>query len=420
MLVPFGRMRRAAGLVVMFVVASAIGSSCSGGGDPRSRPITPAANSPAAPTVSPVATIVAGLQEDLHDLGYGPGPVTGVFTSTTTAALVRFQTDAAVGERNALGPATARALAEHLRRSSQAVRALQSALTDVSLFHGSIDGRYGDDLLVAVDELQRRAHLPVDGEYGPQTATALSSLYAQAVPGTPAAVTTTTSVPQDTTTTNPDNMLQLGRQSARVAAVQARLTALGYRPGTVNGYFGADTASAVLAFEKREGLARDGTAGPDVQARSAAPTGAGPHAGLPAPRIEVDVAGQIAFVVLADGSVTTLNVSTGSGLTYKDPTTGAQDLAYTPLGTFGVQRKVDADVKAPLGTLHRPLYFYQGWAVHGAASVPAYPASHGCVRVSDDDADWLFPQVPTGTTVVIYNAGATGTTKPPSGATPGY
>ena len=78
-------------------------------------------------------------------------------------------------------------------------------------------------------------------------------------------------------------------------------------------------------------------------------------------------------------------------------------LAATPVGSFRVQREVDADVKAPLGTLHRPLYFYQGWAVHGAASVPAYPASHGCVRVSDADADWLFPLVPIGTAVVIYD-----------------
>src|SRR5581483_10390411 len=104
------------------------------------------------------------------------------------------------------------------------------------------------------------------------------------------------------------------------------------------------------------------------------------------PRIEVDIARQLAFIVVAGQPVITLNVSTGSGAHYQDPTTHATDVAYTPVGTFHVEREVDGDVKAPLGTLHRPLYFVGGWAVHGAASVPAWPASHGCVRVSDDDA----------------------------------
>ena len=37
------------------------------------------------------------------------------------------------------------------------------------------------------------------------------------------------------------------------------------------------------------------------------------------------------------------------------------------------------------------MYFFKGWAIHGSPSVPAYPASHGCVRISNADADWLFP-----------------------------
>ena len=31
--------------------------------------------------------------------------------------------------------------------------------------------------------------------------------------------------------------------------------------------------------------------------------------------------------------------------------------------------------------MYRPNYFYGGYAVHGMTSVPAYPASHGCVRM---------------------------------------
>jgi lipoprotein-anchoring transpeptidase ErfK/SrfK len=32
--------------------------------------------------------------------------------------------------------------------------------------------------------------------------------------------------------------------------------------------------------------------------------------------------------------------------------------------------------------LWRPNNLWRGYAVHGSTSVPAYPASHGCVRVA--------------------------------------
>ncbi|MHB8465933.1 MAG: L,D-transpeptidase family protein [Acidimicrobiales bacterium] len=231
---------------------------------------------------------------------------------------------------------------------------------------------------------------------------------------------TSTAAPT-TTTTIPSNLLQVGSTGPKVVALQQRLTALGYRPGPPSGTYTGDTESAVLAFQKREGLQRDGVAGPIVQAAVAAAHGAGPRTGLPTPRMEVDIARQVAFVVFPGREVTTLNVSTGSGLTYQDPTTKAQDVAYTPVGVFSVQREVNRDVVAPLGTLHRPMYFYGGWAVHGAASVPGWPASHGCVRVSYDDADWLYPQMPVGTAIVVYDTTgkSPAVTQVPAGATPG-
>jgi peptidoglycan hydrolase-like protein with peptidoglycan-binding domain len=196
--------------------------------------------------------------------------------------------------------------------------------------------------------------------------------------------------------------LSIGSTGAPVVQLQKRLAALGYRPGAVDGNFGAGTASAVLAFQKREGLQRTSVVGPRVQTALLHPSGAGPRHGLPTPRVEVDIARQIAFVVLPNRPVVMLNVSTGSGQPYRAPN-GVRDVADTPVGSFSVVWKFDGNRVAPLGTLHRPLYFYRGWAIHGSNSVPAYPASHGCVRVSNTDADWLFPIVAVGTPVILYD-----------------
>ena len=54
-------------------------------------------------------------------------------------------------------------------------------------------------------------------------------------------------------------------------------------------------------------------------------------------------------------------------------------------------RQVDGSDKGPLGQLYRPKYFTDtGIAVHGYTDVPPYPASHGCVRVSNTAIDCIW------------------------------
>ena len=59
----------------------------------------------------------------------------------------------------------------------------------------------------------------------------------------------------------------------------------------------------------------------------------------------------------------------------------------------------------PLGVLWRPKYFtWSGIAIHGYTSVPPYPASHGCTRVSNAAVDWMWANniLPIGLTVWVY------------------
>jgi len=97
-----------------------------------------------------------------------------------------------------------------------------------------------------------------------------------------------------------------------------------------------------------------------------------------------------------------LNTSTGSGQAYQQG--GQTYTALTPAGQFTIFRQVDRLDPGPLADLWRPKYFNGGIAIHGAAVVPGYPASHGCARLSNAAIDWIWSsnQAPIGTRVWVY------------------
>jgi hypothetical protein len=73
----------------------------------------------------------------------------------------------------------------------------------------------------------------------------------------------------------------------------------------------------------------------------------------------------------------------------------------TPGGTYGFYRFAKGWETGPLGSLYNPVYFNDGIAIHGAKSVPATPASHGCVRIPMAAAEWFPSQVYTGMPVHV-------------------
>ncbi|MFD0773306.1 L,D-transpeptidase family protein, partial [Streptomonospora algeriensis] len=194
--------------------------------------------------------------------------------------------------------------------------------------------------------------------------------------------------------------LSLGDSGAAVREAEERLKELGYWLGPVDGEFDVRTSQAVFAVQKAAGIARDGVIGPDT--RAALEEGPVPEASSSSGEVvEVDLDRQLLLVV-RDGEVRhVLNASTGSGETYTSR--GQTKVAVTPTGEYGVFRRVDAWDEGPLGSLYRPAYFNGGIAVHGYASVPPYPASHGCVRVSVPAMDWLWAHgyADNGTPVVV-------------------
>ena len=174
-----------------------------------------------------------------------------------------------------------------------------------------------------------------------------------------------------------------GSRGPSVLALERRLAQLRYALRGTDGVYAQDTVEAVLAFQKVNGLPRTGRV-EDWLWRRLARAGV-PRAQLAGDYIEVDKTRQVLFVV-DDGVVTqVVHVSTGA--------TG-----NTPLGSWQVYRKVPGWD----WVLWYPMYFKGGFAIHGYPSVPAYPASHGCVRFPMWIAPTLYAMHSQGTTVVVH------------------
>jgi peptidoglycan hydrolase-like protein with peptidoglycan-binding domain len=191
-----------------------------------------------------------------------------------------------------------------------------------------------------------------------------------------------------------------GAKGPEVQALEQRLTALHYDAGKVDGVFDASTAFAVMAFQKVLGLPRTGRATQDVV--TALQTADDPPAMLPAGganRVEVDLKRQVLFLYRDGSLLRILPVSTGSGKRYC--VDGQCAMAVTPGGSFRANRKIPGLRVSRLGQLYNPVYFNGGIAIHGAPSVPGFPASHGCVRIPMAASRWFYDTVPLGTAVYV-------------------
>jgi peptidoglycan hydrolase-like protein with peptidoglycan-binding domain len=240
----------------------------------------------------------------------------------------------------------------------------------------------------------------------PTTTDAPTTTTTERPPPTTTAPPTTTTLPPTTTTTAPpdpaaDGSLELGERGPAVLALQQRLVSLGYWLGSADGTYGQLTRQAVMAFQKAEGLGRDGVAGPVTQGRLAGAERQASRAG--GTGLEIDLERQILMIVQGGQVRWVLNTSTGNNETYTS-STGGSAVAATPPGSFTIGREIDGVREAPLGTLYRPKYFNGGIAIHGSGSIPSHPASHGCARVTNSAMDmlWASGVAAIGTPVTVY------------------
>ena len=199
-------------------------------------------------------------------------------------------------------------------------------------------------------------------------------------------------------------VLEPGSKGMDVWQAQQRLLSLGYYLPAANGVFDFDMEQAIWAIQKTAGIERTGVL--DEATQKLLDAGVVPESRKGLKRgVEIDIDRQILMTV-EDGVVTRIfNASSGSGERF----VGADGVSYparTAPGNYSVyfDRNYNHESTLGVGDMYRPKYFNGAVSVHGAPEIPPYPASHGCVRVSNPAMDWLWDVwgFPMRTPVVVY------------------
>jgi peptidoglycan hydrolase-like protein with peptidoglycan-binding domain len=190
-------------------------------------------------------------------------------------------------------------------------------------------------------------------------------------------------------------------RAAKVMEAEQLLSNLGYWITKVDGKSDDSTRQGIIAFQKVEGMKRTGVLD-DAMLRALrnASTPMAKYSG--AAHVEIDITRQVILFVSDAGEVTkVLSTSTGSGERYFSE--GKWQTAYTPRGTFKVQRQIRGTRKAALGSLYNPSYFNGGIAIHGSNSIPVKAASHGCARIPRFADKDFVDMVKVGMPVYVYD-----------------
>ena len=370
---------------------------------------------------------VLRLQRRLIRLGCMAGAADGIYGDDTARAVRIFQHYNALEEtgvadletQNLLFSEDAKAPDHPLLTvgsSGEEVENLQLRLRVLGFMNGSVDGDFGNSTANGVRNLQQylrdleqqalradtNAMAQLDEEDGdiesllttPVNGVAdpilLDDFYADAFPAIP-------------------ERMSNGTSGIDVVRLQRRLNTLEYYYGSLDGVYGNGTESALRAFQKRNGLEQSGIAGDDTLEllfSEDALKALKPYV------LKISIADQRVYAYgLDDNNEHTVLVRTMKCSTGKDATP-------TPKGTFqsgtgpGARwyyfKKFDCWAQYAYyieGDIlfHSVLYNEKGGAVtQSSVNNLGRKASHGCVRLSVEDAKWIYNNCPVNTKVVVY------------------
>ena len=182
-----------------------------------------------------------------------------------------------------------------------------------------------------------------------------------------------------------------GLQGHARAAAPARSSPRSTSPRPVTGYFDSATARAVTAFRKTNGMGTTGYADGTVYHKLFRGQGAFklalPEAGKKGKHVEFDWSRQV-LVLAKEGRPYRIYHSSSGKAVHAH---GLREVQLLP-----------PDAGHELHGMVDSSYFIGGYAIHGYAYVPNYPASHGCLRVPIPNARQIFDWVDIGDPIFVY------------------
>lgn len=207
--------------------------------------------------------------------------------------------------------------------------------------------------------------------------------------------------------------LSTGASGSRVTRLQRRLKSLNYLSGEADGVLGADTQLALTAFQKFNGLKQSGQADAETQRVLYSSSAL---AGKQADKrylLKISVDKQRVYAYewsVLDQDYTslarTMVCSTGLNAT---PTPKGTFTNTTPVVRWGYFPKFDCWAQY-LYRINGSILFHsvlydsaeESTLRWGSVQKLGSKASHGCVRLSVEDAKWIYNNCPAGTTIVVY------------------
>lgn len=296
--------------------------------------------------------------------------------------------------------------------SGDDVRTLQTRLRELGFSNVGTDGDYGAGTQTAVETLQQymrdleeaalRAEdetIAVDADLsdkltvevnGVADPLLLDAFYSESFPAIPA-------------------QMQNGTVNADVVRVQRRLNYLEYFYGTLDGHYGGQTQEAITTFQKRNSLPQTGVA--DEATLSLLFSGDALKALKPY-MLKVSIDDQRVYAYGLDDNneytvlVRTMKCSTGLNAT---PTPKGTFQATTGPGArwhyfkkFNCWAQYAYYIEGDI-MFHSVLYNQKdGPVTQSSVNNLGRKASHGCVRLSVEDAKWIYQNCPKATKIVVY------------------